>query len=359
VALGWNNTLYGDISTVENGDDTLIFIGGNNQVQGNGGNDLILGAGLANQVQGNAGNDIALLAGLVQNLDLGAGDDIGLTLGAYSNLLGGDGQDALYAIGLANTVLAGNGNDFLYTAGVGNFLWGQAGNDVFLSQGMAIQGLLRNKQLNDGTAVINFALSALCQVAQGIASESVPNNLSDYANQKAVGVTSAMGGDGNDTFFSGAQATVADGGNGQDTYHFYLGDDSLTIQDSGVEANQLVIHTEAIRQYGAAFDVSAADFFYNTQNKTLSIVHAGQNYGDIVLRDFDNANNAIVWQKTDGSRSQIDLSRLTAVNNAAEVNNHWLPTSTLSVPNGSETFALTTLYDDFSKTLSATGVILA
>jgi hypothetical protein len=47
------------------------------------------------------------------------------------------------------------------------------------------------------------------------------------------------------------------------------------------------------------------------------------------------------------------------VDNPADVNNYWVPKSILSVPNVSETFALTTLYDDFSKTLSATGVILA
>jgi Ca2+-binding RTX toxin-like protein len=352
--VGWNNKVYGDFTAFDNGQDTILFLGGQNQVQGNGGNDLILGAGLANQIQGNSGNDVVLSAGLVQNIDLGEGDDIGVALGSFNNLLGGSGNDALYVVGAVNSAFGGDGNDFLCAWGADNVLWGQDGNDVFLSQGMAMQALVAKQLLNDGTAVINYALDTLNTVSRGLSQEGVPQNVGDYAKQ-GVGLVTATGGSGNDTFFSGAQATIADGGEGQDVYHFYLGDGRMTIRDNGLDANRLIIHTEGLRPSGVNIDFALSDFFFNTDTRTLSVVHAGQNYGNIVLSGFGQGQDTLNWVRADGSQSAFSLAQLSAYSATAS---DWTPpTSTLTAQASS--FSLGHLYDDLHNALAANRVLAA
>jgi Ca2+-binding RTX toxin-like protein len=354
--VGWNNTVYGDYTPFDNGNDTLIFVGGRNQVQGNGGNDLILGAGLANQVQGNSGDDIVLCAGLVQNIDLGEGNDIGLTLGAFNNLLGGSGNDALYLVGAGNSTFGGDGNDFLCTFGAGNVLWGQDGNDVFLSSGVAMQSLMAQQQLNDGTAVIQAALRSLNLLANDLSQESVPQHINDYANQGPGSVT-AVGGRGNDVFYSGSQPTLADGGEGQDQYHFYLGDAAMTVRDNGQDANQLTIHTEWLRAFGAGFDVQLSDFFFNPNNQTLRIVHEGVSYGSVVFDGFEQANDRVNWVQANGHLATLDLTQLRLDPSTAPLG-AWNPAA-LALPTPSTSFGLNTLYDDLHHALAANRVMVA
>jgi Ca2+-binding RTX toxin-like protein len=320
LAIGWNNKVIGDFRAVDNGHDVLVFLGGKNRIEGNGGNDLLIGAGLGNIVLGQTGRDIVLTAGLAQQVDLGEGDDIACTLGAGSQVLAGSGNDVMYVAGGLNNLMAGTGDDVLYAIGAGNLLWGQDGQDIFLAPGIATHQLARAGKLSCAVEVIDSVLAVLDRLGTGLSGEAVPDQLADYARSDNTN-TYAYGAAGNDTFYSGFQNLVADGGEGDDRYHYYLGDGRMTVRDLGVGHNVLTVHAEQIRQLGAAVDIGVADLRYSRDSRTLSIIQAGVSYGDIVLDGFGAAGDAIVLQGSGGART-VSLSSLSAPTGTASI---WSP----------------------------------
>ncbi|RZS56999.1 DUF642 domain-containing protein [Sphaerotilus mobilis] len=315
VAAGWKNVLHGDFVGAENGDDVLVFLGGANEVHGNGGKDLILGAGLANQVQGNAGDDIAITAGLTQNVDLGDGHDKAVTLGAFNNVSAGAGQDVLYVAGAGNNVFAGSGNDVLFALGAGNLLWGQDGDDVFLASGVGSRQLSEAGKLSCALGAIDVALDMLNKLGSSIGDEAVPSSLNDYQRRDNT-YTYADGAEGSDTFYSGYQCLLADGGAGSDRYVYFLGDGGMTVRDSSGDADTLVIQAGHVRSLGADVDLAVSDLYYDPANGLLSIIKAGKSYGEIALDGFGGGSDTITLQGVGGC-SSVSLSSLPAYSGAA------------------------------------------
>ncbi|WP_253907148.1 hypothetical protein [Herbaspirillum rubrisubalbicans] len=101
-----------------------------------------------------------------------------------------------------------------------------------------------------------------------------------YARQDNTN-TYAYGGSGNDVFFSGFQNLIADGGEGLDTYHYYLGDGRMTVRDHSVEADKLIIHAEQLAAYGSKDAITTNSLYFDVGSNTLSVIQAGKKYGDI------------------------------------------------------------------------------
>jgi Ca2+-binding RTX toxin-like protein len=322
IALGWKNTIYGDYSVENNGDDSLLVLGGSNYLQGNGGNDLILVAGLGNQVQGNAGNDTAIAAGLAQSVDLGEGNDIGVVLGAGNLLLGGAGNDTLYAIGAANNCFGGFGDDTLLSFSGSGMMYGQQGNDVFLSYGIASKELNRTQKFNDGRCYIDSALNVLNTASQSMGGDLIPTSTSLYENAQFS--LQCFGGDGSDTFYSGITGTndaIFKGEDGNDRYEFYLGDSKMKIDDA-LGDNYLTIHAEHLKFYGVTGSVLATDMFYNSDTKTLSVVRGGVSYGAIELTQW-STNSTIRLVNSNEATEQVTLINLQPLSSGLSV---WHPT---------------------------------
>ncbi|WP_288393289.1 calcium-binding protein [uncultured Herbaspirillum sp.] len=357
VAAGWKNTLYGDFAGSDNGNDVIISVGGANKVQGNGGNDLIIAAGLGNQIEGNAGNDILLAAGLGQSIDTGDGDDIAVALGAGNQISAGAGQDTLYVAGVLGNVFGGADDDVLFALGAGNLLWGQEGNDIFLAQGISSRQLVAAGKLPSAVAAIDSALDLVNTISQGISAEAVPARLNAYARQDNTN-TYAYGGSGNDVFFSGFQNLIADGGEGLDTYHYYLGDGRMTVRDHSVEADKLIIHAEQLAAYGSKDAITTNSLYFDVGSNTLSVIQAGKKYGDIVVDGIGTGSDHIEFRHASGVTA-IDLRSLSAYSGAAPT--LWAPT----VPSDSASILATndvaSLYDTLARGLriNSTSVLQA
>lgn len=312
IAAGWKNTLHGDLRSADNGRDVLVFIGGQNRVQGNGGDDLLIGAGLGNQIEGNAGRDIVLAAGLAQSVDLGDGDDIAVALGAGNTVSAGPGQDTVYIAGALGNAFGGLGDDTLFALGAGNLLWGQGGNDLFLAQGMASRCLVADKRLPTAIGAIHGVLDRLNEIAQGIGAEAVPARLGDYARQDNTH-TYAYGDVGDDTFFTGFQNLVADGGAGADTYHVYLGDGRCTVRDDSVDADRLFIHAESLSRLGSSARITASDLYYDSASRKLSVIQAGTTFAEIQLDGFGSGADQIALVQGSGSSTVSTAVALAAL----------------------------------------------
>ncbi|MDP4299286.1 calcium-binding protein [Leptothrix discophora] len=355
LAVGWSNKVYGDFSAADNGNDVVAFLGGKNQIQGNGGNDLILGAGLGNVVQGNAGKDIVLTAGLAQQVDLGEGDDRSFTLGASNAVQGGLGNDVMYVAGATNNVMAGSGDDVLFAIGAANLLWGQDGNDVFLARGIASRQLADVGKLSCTVDAIDRALDALDSLGRGLSGEAVPKTLDDYVRSDNTNAY-AYGAAGSDSFYSGFQNLIADGGEGDDRYAYYLGDGRMTVRDLGTGSNTLTVHAEQIRSLGASVDIVASDLYYNSASRTISVIKAGTTYGEIVLDGFGGKDDAIVLQGVDGAKS-VALSSMAS--HAGGATTPWSPTLPASTAGTTAPVDMAKLYDYLDSRLAINAAVLA
>jgi len=354
LAVGWSNKVYGDFSAADNGNDVIAFIGGKNAIQGNGGNDLIMGAGLGNQVQGNAGDDIVITAGLAQSIDLGDGDDKAVTLGATNNVVAGAGNDVLYVVGAANNVFGGTGDDVLFALGAGNLLWGQEGNDIFLAQGIASRQLAAQGKLSCTVEVIDMALDALNNLGNGLSSEAVPKTLNDYARSDNTN-TYAYGAAGQDTFYSGFQNVVADGGDGNDKYVYYLGDGSMTVRDNSAGGNTLSIETAQIKNYGANIDITTNDLFYDSSSKALSVIHGAKKYGEVILDGF-GGNTDVIALKMTSSMANVALNSLHAYTGAAPT--VWSPSLPANMASALTPTGLNDLYGVLNNSLAINATVL-
>ena len=101
----------------------------------------------------------------------------------------------------------------------------------------------------------------------------------------------------------------------------------------------MFIHTEHLKQYGANFDVSLSDFYFDTSG-SLVIAHAGQRYGEIDLSRFLNGSSDVRVLTSDGQSSLLNLSALqmNTSSNAtsfAQSLSPWVPPSTTSNPTNS------------------------
>jgi Ca2+-binding RTX toxin-like protein len=141
------------------GNDTIDGGPGANQIYGDGGNDALYSSGNAH-MHGGDGNDV--LASFVggDTLSGDAGDDT-LTAEAGNNVLdGGDGNDALSAYGYGNNVLSGGaGNDNL-GAGDGNAtIDGGAGDDFITIGGLSGNSTAHRIQADGGDGNDRFHFS--------------------------------------------------------------------------------------------------------------------------------------------------------------------------------------------------------
>ncbi len=348
VAAGWKNTLYGDFASSDNGNDVIISVGGANKVQGNGGNDLIIAAGLGNQLEGNAGNDIVLAAGLGQSIDTGEGDDIAVALGAGNQVSVGSGRDTLYVAGALSNVFGGSGDDVLFVLGAGNLLWGQEGNDIFLAQGIASRCLASAGKLPSVVSGIHSALDLVNTISQGISAETVPVSLSAYARRDNTN-TYAYGGSGQDVFFSGFQNLIADGGEGVDTYHYYLGDGQMTLRNLGAESDRLVIHAEPLATFGSEAPITTNSLYFDASSNMLSVIHAGKKYGEIVLDGVGAGVDHVELRSANGV-SAVSLRGLPAYSGPAPTT--WSPAVANDNTQVSAATDLTAFYDTLSRSLS-------
>jgi len=348
VAAGWKNTLYGDFASSDNGNDVILSVGGANKVQGNGGNDLIIAAGLGNQLEGNAGNDIVLAAGLGQSIDTGEGDDISVALGAGNQVSAGSGRDTLYVAGALGNVFGGSGDDVLFVLGAGNLLWGQEGNDIFLAQGVASRCLATAGKLPSAVGAIHSALDLVNTISQGISAETVPVSLSAYARRDNTN-TYAYGGSGQDVFFSGFQNLIADGGEGVDTYHYYLGDGRMTVRNLGAESDKLVIHAEPSAAFGIGVSITMKNLYFDVSSNMLSVIHAGKKYGEILLDGVGAGVEHVELRNANGV-SAVGLRSLPAYSGPAPTT--WSPAVSNDNTQVSAANDLTAFYDTLSRSLS-------
>ena len=142
------------------GNDTIDGGLGANQLYGDGGNDALYVSSGNAQMHGGDGNDILTSFTGNDTLSGDAGNDT-LTAEAGDNMLdGGDGNDAMSAYGYGNNVLVGGaGNDSL-GAGDGNAtIDGGAGDDVITIGGLAGDGVAHRIQADGGNGNDTFHFS--------------------------------------------------------------------------------------------------------------------------------------------------------------------------------------------------------
>lgn len=350
--------MYGDYSNADNGNDTIVVVGGKNNVQGNGGNDLLMVAGLGNLVDAGNGSDVVICAGIGQTANLGDGNDICVALGAGNLVTGGLGNDVIYSAGFLNRVFSGEGNDVLFAFGGGSVLDGGSGDNVFLSQGIASRILQSKGILNDGTAMIHAAINALNGATQSISSEIAPNKIKDYQIQKTSGVVNNISGNGSNVFYSGFEKTLSQAGSGDDKFHFYLGDGDMTLT-SGAGRDRLYIHADLNEYVGFGLNASidVRHLYYQNNTKTLSICRDNVNYGNINLTDFDG-NDSISLLMTGGQSIDVLLSSLQAPAGSQNMNQYWVPNTPALAAELSVVPNLTNLYQQMQTTLHINAAVL-
>jgi Ca2+-binding RTX toxin-like protein len=192
-------------------------------IHGGGGNDTMDGGRGANQLYGDGGDDWLYASSGNEHLHGGDGNDV-LTSWAGGDTLSGDaGDDSLTAQAGDNVLDGGDGRDSLSAYGYGNnVLTGGAGND--------------NLGAGDGNATING----------GAGDDNI--TIGDLGGNGVAHRIQADGGDGNDTFhfrLSGSSRldVVAHGGAGRDTFivDAPLGNATLTLTGFDVGTNGDVV----------------------------------------------------------------------------------------------------------------------
>ena len=237
-AVGGNDRLLGGA-----GDDILDADTGQNVLKGEGGNDSLSGAGL-DTFDGGDGDDSAYLdrtaatvnlsfnltdvsqvttlvgdGSTVQNVEnvsifAGTGGDTLSTGAGHDNLYGGGGDDTLQGRGGDDSLDGGSGT---------NSLFGGAGDDYLSSSGIdALNGgdgydIARIDRTGSATALtFNFTDS------------STPTDLGDGTTVIHCEEFQLVGGDGSDTFVTGAGNDRLEGGAGANVLMAGRGNDNIT-----------------------------------------------------------------------------------------------------------------------------------
>ena len=203
-------TLSGDViddavvTTIEQGNDTVLAGDGNDVVFGQGGDDSLFGDEGHDSLDGGAGNDF---------MEGGIGND---------TLIGGDGADTLAGGDGDDYIEGGLGNDYM-TTGIGNdTLIGGEGDDTLKNSAGddSLVGGVGNDSIvaTDGNDTLEG----------GEGNDTLYGGNDNDSLDGGTGDDSMDGGTGNDTLIGGDGADTIAGGDGDDYIEGGLGNDYLT-----------------------------------------------------------------------------------------------------------------------------------
>ena len=250
-----NDILYG------NSEDDILYGGsGNDRLDGGIGNDRLYGESGNDDLKGREGYDL---------LDGGTGNDI---------LNGGAGNDELYGQAGDDFLLGGSGHDILEGGAGNDVLNGGGGNDV-LEGGEGndrIISSLGNDYIDGGLGVdeINFSDSAYnvnIDLEQGLI-EKV-----NIGIDKVQNVENIISGSGADEIRAGRGNNYIEGGAGNDSYFYNIGDGLDIIKDVAGE-DRIVI----------GGDINKNDIFFNKENDDLIISFADNETDNLTIKDHFN-----------------------------------------------------------------------
>ncbi|MHB8165765.1 MAG: putative Ig domain-containing protein [Sulfuricella sp.] len=204
-------------------------------LNGGAGNDILVGNSDNNFLAGGAGDDL-IIAGAGDDALLGDVDSVAVSFPGqtwhYDTVLKDIVLD--YKPGMQAPLPTTSGNDVLY-AGAGNDIaFGGYGNDVIYGEGDddILQGNSGNDVLIGGTG-IDYLYGDL---PENYATLATPGN--DYLDGGAED-DFIYGNEGDDILIGGTGSDTLDGGTGQDTYIYNVGDGVDTIYDTKADKNIL------------------------------------------------------------------------------------------------------------------------
>jgi Ca2+-binding RTX toxin-like protein len=205
----------GDTITGDTGSNTIEGGLGNDTLSGGAGNDTV------SYASASAGVNVTLNSFLfnfpvAQNTGVTGSD----RLDTFENILGSNYGDTLTGYTDANILDGGYGNDVLDGAGANDTLLGGGGNDT-------LTGGSGSNALDGGSDIDTVSYTAVSggvtvNLSTGLGSAS---NIADTY----ISIENAIGGSGNDTFFSNSADNRFDGGAGTDTVTYEAQSAAVTI----------------------------------------------------------------------------------------------------------------------------------
>lgn len=195
-------------------DDDFAAINGSN------GNDTIHGSLTYDYIYASGGDD---------SVDGGNGDD---------DLHGGNGNDTILGSGGYDFLYGDGGNDIMNGGASYDFLWGGAGNDTMIAStgfdefhgeagfdtvvAAAGSGTIRIAKI-DGVEAVSWDGIKTAKILG-----SAGNDVMDFSTATFTGISSVLGGSGNDLITGTNGDDVIDGQDGNDTLIGGMGNDTLT-----------------------------------------------------------------------------------------------------------------------------------
>ncbi|MCE7997259.1 MAG: hypothetical protein HEP70_00220 [Rhodobiaceae bacterium] len=294
--------------------DTLISI---ESVIGGSGNDVIFGTTGVNSLSGGAGNDTFYGRGGGDAFNGGSGTDLvgynNVTGALFINLLTGQTTGALTDTLISiESAVGGSGNDILTGTSANNVLFGDLGNDTII-------GSLGNDYLhgNGGTDIIDYR-----NITTGLAINLLAGTTTGAFSDTLLGFESAVGGSGNDILVGTDTVNLLTGGQGDDLFYGFGGDDNIDGGSGGGDVSiyagtrsGLSVHTEFV---GGEFVTTLTDLVGASGTDTLTNIEtlrfgpedlglAGIQQNNNSNFDGDPFNELLFHHTTNNSTFYVDM----------------------------------------------------
>lgn len=232
ASWSWDSQTYTLTQLGFDTDDHLPGVGTRDIIDGAGGNDTIYGRMGDDELTGGDGDDL---------LNGGRGNDLLFGSAGADNLYGGDGDDLLDGGTESDYVFGERGNDTVYGGAGTDYLSGGVGDD-FLNGGADGDTLLGDQGDDeliggDGNDYL-YAGDGNDRLEGGQGDDWL--EIGNYYNSPSAGISTAFGGDGNDSFRVYYGETTLLGGSGADVFYIYGGANTI-YAGPGADAEYFVI----------------------------------------------------------------------------------------------------------------------
>ena len=353
-----NNTIHGgdgddavtggvgiDFIYGEAGDDTIIAGDGNNTIDSGDGNNTITSGAGDDIITGGIGND-TIIAGNGKNtinagnginiitsglgddsITSGNGDDT-INAGDGNNTIhGGDGVDTITSGTGADTIYGETGNDIIIAGDGNNTIYGGTGDDI-ITCGTGNDSYVFELNFGDDTitdsggsndrfdfTVITSDLTVTAGTPDFTGTTLSVTCTDGSVTRSGLDIEIILSGSGNDLFYFytyGSNPLMVDGAAGNDTYRFYGGGGTITVNDRGPISNTDLVYVIGNTPAGDTLTIYADGFQLNTQRIYASGLTTGSYQGvdstiDIQLGDGDDnvyvagTSPTVPWKVTSGS----------------------------------------------------------